>query len=385
MNESDHSASAQIASPAIRWYGDRLSLLDQRALPHQELWLTVQGAEDSAAAIRDMVVRGAPAIGIVAAYGVALAARSLGDTASAATLTPAIETLAASRPTAVNLFWALARMRTCCLTGEPAQQADSTTAGSKNSAATAAGVTTAADTAPVGAALIRRLMAEAEQIHRDDYAMNLQLAEHGVALLPVGKQVYTHCNTGALATGGHGTALGIIRSAWQAGRISGVIAGETRPWLQGARLTAWELMQEKIPVTLVVDSAAGPLLQSGDIGAVIVGADRITANGDTANKIGTYNLAVLARFHGIPFIVAAPLSTIDASLANGRAIAIEQRPASEVRELNGQPVAPADVPVHNPAFDVTPASLISAIVTERGVIDQPDADKLAAHLAAANA
>lgn len=342
---------AVIESPAIRWHGDRLELLDQRALPATTQWISLTGADDTATAIRDMVVRGAPAIGISAAYGIALAARALGNSASADTLKPAFATLAASRPTAVNLFWALARMEQIC--------------------------------SLQGSALIDRLAAEAVQIHRDDLAMNLQMAEHGLSLLPEGKRVYTHCNTGALATGGHGTALGIIRSAWQAKRITGVVAGETRPWMQGARLTSWELMQDGVPVTLVVDSAAGHVFKGGDIGAVIVGADRITANGDTANKIGTYALAVLAKHHGIPFIVAAPLSTIDPALSNGDAIEIEQRPASEVRGIHGVSVAADQVPVFNPAFDVTPAELISAIVTEHGVITEPDTDKMAAHLASA--
>lgn len=340
-----------IDSPAIRWHGDRLELLDQRALPLETRWLTLDNATDTAHAIRDMVVRGAPAIGITAAYGVVLAARALGLNASAETLRPAFAVLAASRPTAVNLFWALQRMQALC-------DID-------------------------GAELINRLALEATQIHEDDRAMNHRLAAYGVPLLGEGKRVYTHCNTGALATGGHGTALGIIRSAWAAGRITGVVAGETRPWMQGARLTSWELLQENIPVTLVVDSAAGHVFKGGDIGAVIVGADRITANGDTANKIGTYNLAVLAKHHGIPFIVAAPLSTIDPALASGDAIEIEQRSAAEVRSIQGVPVAPDSVPVFNPAFDVTPAELISAIVTEHGVIERPDTDKMAAHLASA--
>jgi methylthioribose-1-phosphate isomerase len=340
-----------IESPAIRWHGDRLELLDQRTLPLEPRWLTLDNATDTAHAIRDMVVRGAPAIGITAAYGVVLAARALGSNASSETLLPAFAALAASRPTAVNLFWALQRMQALC-----------------NIA---------------GDELIARLAAEAIQIHEDDRAMNHRLAAFGVPLLTEGKRVYTHCNTGALATGGHGTALGIIRSAWAAGRITGVVAGETRPWMQGARLTSWELLQENIPVTLVVDSAAGHVFKNGDIGAVIVGADRITANGDTANKIGTYNLAVLAKHHGIPFIVAAPLSTIDPQLATGDAIEIEQRSAAEVRSIQGMPVAPENVPVFNPAFDVTPAELISAIVTEHGVIERPDTDKMAAHLASA--
>ncbi|MCK5874383.1 MAG: S-methyl-5-thioribose-1-phosphate isomerase [Alcanivoracaceae bacterium] len=340
-----------IESPAIRWHGDHLELLDQRALPLATRWLRLDNANDSADAIRDMVVRGAPAIGITAAYAVVLAARALGVKASRETLQPAFAVLAASRPTAVNLFWALQRMQALC-------DID-------------------------GIELVDRLAAEAIQIHEDDRAMNHRLAAFGVPLLGEGKRVYTHCNTGALATGGHGTALGIIRTAWAAGRITGVVAGETRPWMQGARLTSWELLQENIPVTLVVDSAAGHVFKGGDIGAVIVGADRITANGDTANKIGTYNLAVLAKHHGIPFIVAAPLSTIDPALANGDAIEIEQRSAAEVRNIQGVPVAPENVPVFNPAFDVTPAQLISAIVTEHGVIERPDTDKMAAHLASA--
>jgi methylthioribose-1-phosphate isomerase len=342
---------AIIESPAIRWHGDRLELLDQRVLPLESRWLSYDNAADTAHAIRDMVVRGAPAIGITAAYGVALAARALGANASLTNLQPAFDVLAASRPTAVNLFWALQRMQAACqLQGD---------------------------------LLIERLSAEAVQIHQDDRDMNHRLAEFGMALLPADKRVYTHCNTGALATGGHGTALGIIRSAWAARRITGVVAGETRPWMQGSRLTSWELLQDNIPVTLVVDSAAGHVFKGGDIGAVIVGADRITANGDTANKIGTYNLAVLARYHNIPFIVAAPLSTIDPALADGTAIEIEQRSASEVRNIQGLPIAPEQVPVFNPAFDVTPAELISAIVTEHGVIERPDTDKMAAHLALA--
>jgi methylthioribose-1-phosphate isomerase len=340
-----------IESPAIRWHGDRLELLDQRTLPLETRWISLDNAEDTAHAIRDMVVRGAPAIGITAAYGVVLAARQLGAHANADSLAPAFAVLAASRPTAVNLFWALERMqRLCDIDGE---------------------------------ALVARLATEAVQIHEDDRAMNHRLAAFGVPLLPADKRVYTHCNTGALATGGHGTALGIIRSAWAAQRITGVVAGETRPWMQGARLTSWELLQDGIPVTLVVDSAAGHVFKGGDIGAVVVGADRITANGDTANKIGTYNLAVLAKYHGIPFIVAAPLSTIDPQLASGDAIEIEERSAAEVRGIQGLPVAPDEVPVFNPAFDVTPAELISAIVTEHGVIERPDTDKMAAHLALA--
>lgn len=335
---------------ALRWRDDRLELLDQRLLPAETRWLTLRTADEVAAAIRDMAVRGAPAIGISAAYGVVLAARGLGGAASADQLASAVSVLAASRPTAVNLFWALERMQR-----------------------TMTGLN--------GAALIDALTREALHIHDDDRAMNHRLADFGVSLLPENSRIYTHCNTGALATGGHGTALGVLRSAWAAGRIRGVIAGETRPWMQGSRLTSWELMQDGVPVTLVADSSAGHLMQRGEVQAVIVGADRITANGDTANKIGTYSLAVLARHHGIPFYVAAPLSTIDPALPNGDSIVIEERDGNEVRCIQGKQVAPAEVPVFNPAFDVTPGALITAIITEHGVIHQPGTDSMAAYLA----
>ncbi|MCG8393247.1 MAG: S-methyl-5-thioribose-1-phosphate isomerase [Pseudomonadales bacterium] len=337
-----------IHSAAIRWHGDLLELLDQRRLPAETVWLPVHGSDDAAAAIRDMVVRGAPAIGITAAYGLALEARRQ-PSPTLDNLRPAIDTLAASRPTAVNLFWALERM----------QQ----TAGQQQ-----------------GDALIDALTRDAEAIHREDLAANQRMGAFGAALLPENGAVYTHCNTGALATGGHGTALGIIRTAWSQGRIQGVFAGETRPWLQGSRLTSWELLNDNIPVTLVADSTAGHLMQQGKVQAVVVGADRITANGDTANKIGTYNLAVLAHHHGIPFIVAAPVSTLDPALPDGSHIVIEERDGAEVRSIQGKTVAPAHCPVYNPAFDVTPASLISAIVTERGVIERPDRSKLLAHI-----
>jgi methylthioribose-1-phosphate isomerase len=336
-------------SAAIRWHGDCLELLDQRKLPAEEQWLACQSSEQVSDAIRQMVVRGAPAIGISAAYGIALAARALGERASLAALAADFDALAASRPTAVNLFWALDSMRRC---GQSLS----------------------------GNALVEALSAHACHIHADDVARNRAIGTHGAALLPVGKAVYTHCNTGALATGGHGTALGIIRSAHEQGTLPHVYAGETRPWLQGARLTAWELQRDGIPVTLVVDSCAGHLMARGDVGAVIVGADRITANGDTANKIGTYGLAVLARHHGIPFIVAAPCSTIDLSLASGDAIAIEERDSAEITALAGQPIAAPGVDAFNPAFDVTPASLVTAIVTERGVIREPDDRALGEHM-----
>ena len=338
-----------INSAAIRWHGDFLELLDQRALPMETQWLPVHNSQDAAEAIRDMVVRGAPAIGITAAYGLALEAAIQGESASLETLGDAIATLAASRPTAVNLFWALERLQS---TGRSLE----------------------------GTMLADAFRQDAEAIHREDIAANHALGEFGAALLPDGATIYTHCNTGALATGGHGTALGIIRTAWEQNRLQGVFAGETRPWLQGSRLTSWELSNDGIPVTLVADSTAGQLMAQGKIQAVIVGADRITANGDTANKIGTYNLAVLAKHHGIPFIVAAPVSTLDAALPNGSHIIIEERDGNEVRQIQGKIVAPSGVSVYNPAFDVTPGELISAIVTERGVIHSPTTDKVLAHL-----
>lgn len=345
------SIDETVDSLAIRWHNNRLSLLDQRALPHASDWIVYDDAASVSQAIRDMVVRGAPAIGITAAYGLALEAIKLGHTASAASLRSALDVLATSRPTAVNLFWALARMEKII----GAQQ---------------------------GEQLVTALTREAREIHREDRRMNEKMAAFGATLLTQNGSVYTHCNTGALATGGHGTALGIIRTAWSNGQIDGVYAGETRPWLQGARLTSWELMQDNIPVTLVVDSAAGHLMQQGKISAVIVGSDRISANGDTVNKIGTYNLAVLAQHHGIPFIVAAPISTIDSTLASGDLIEIEQRNGNEISRLGSQSVAPNNVNAYNPAFDMTPAALISAIVTERGVIAEPNAVKMTAHLRA---
>ena len=315
------------AVTAIRWTNDALELLDQRLLPHQQLWHRYHSAIDVAQAIRDMVVRGAPAIGIAAAYGYALDALAQRD------LSQAEHVLAASRPTAVNLFWALKRM--------------SKVAENAHSAHT--------------------FVEEALRIHQEDVAANLAMARYGADLLPEAATLYTHCNTGALATGGHGTALGVIRTAFQQQKIKHVYAGETRPWLQGSRLTAWELQQEGIPSTLVGDSAAAHLFQRERIDWIIVGADRIAANGDTANKIGTYSLAVLAKHHGIKMMVVAPSSSFDLSLASGHDIHIEQRPAQELTEFHGQAVAPHHFPALNPSFDVTPYDLIDAIVTEKGL------------------
>jgi methylthioribose-1-phosphate isomerase len=307
---------------ALRWTGDALELLDQRLLPDRIVYLKCRTAAEVAAAIRDMVVRGAPAIGCAAAFGIALEPKE-----------SSYEVLAKSRPTAVNLSWALERMR---------RAADKT--------------------------------AEAEAIFAEDLAVNRAIGELGAALVPKGARILTYCNTGALATAGHGTALGVIRSARDKG-IS-VIACETRPYLQGARLTAWECMQEGIPCTLITDNMAGHLMSRGEVDLVIVGADRIAANGDTANKIGTYTLAVLAQRHRLPFYVAAPLSSFDPKIAEGSQIPIEERPADEVTGYRGVRWAPQGVAVMNPAFDVTPAELITAIICEKAVVLSPSRERL---------
>ncbi|MFA5626841.1 MAG: S-methyl-5-thioribose-1-phosphate isomerase [Thiohalomonadaceae bacterium] len=334
---------------AVLWRNEQLHLLDQRILPQQSAYLSYTEPRAVADAIREMVVRGAPAIGVTAAYAVVLAARQSYNTAGEAwrgAIKEDIAYLAAARPTAVNLFWALSRMERLIAdmgTGNP-----ETT-----------------------------LLAEAVAIHEEDIAANYRMGELGAALIE-GGAVLTHCNTGSLATGGYGTALGVIRSAYTAGRIHHVYADETRPWLQGARLTAWELVQDRIPVTLLVDGAAAHLLKQGQVTWVIVGSDRIAANGDVANKIGTYSAAINARYHGVKFMVVAPTSTIDMSLASGDLIPIEDRSADEVLTLAGRQVAANGASAWNPAFDVTPAGLIGAIVTERGVVLQPNAEKMAA-------
>jgi len=311
----------------MRWRGDALELLDQRLLPERTEYVACRSAEEVAQAIRDMVVRGAPAIGCAAAFGVALAKGA----------PEAFGVLAQSRPTAVNLFWALERMR--------------------NS---------------------NDLEAEAIAIFEEDIAANRAIGAHGAALVPEGARVLTHCNAGALATAGYGTALGVVRGAIEQGKRISVIACETRPYLQGARLTAWECVQDGIPCTLVADNMAGHLMSRGEVDLVIVGADRIAANGDVANKIGTYPLAVLARRHGLPFHVAAPLSTFDPSLADGSKIPIEERAADELTGYRGTRWAPQGVSVRNPAFDVTPAELVSAIVCEKGVVREPNLHKIRA-------
>lgn len=349
MNSNVQSSTFE----TLRWRDDALELLDQRVLPDQQIYLSYRDARGVAEAIRTMVVRGAPAIGCAAAYGIALEAQRLSGLPRSefdAGMTAAFVVLQASRPTAVNLFWALARMR--------------------------ARLELAANETPARATAA--LLAAAHEMAAEDVALNRAMGAHGAALLSDGARVLTHCNAGALATAGHGTALGVIRSAVEAGKHIQVYADETRPFLQGARLTAWELQQDHIPVTLIADNAAGYLMSRSRIDAVIVGADRVAANGDVANKIGTYPVSVLARRHGIPFYVACPLSTIDLGIATGADIPIEERSAEEVVGYRGNRWAPEGVAVENPVFDVTPAELVTALITERGVVREPDATKIAA-------
>jgi methylthioribose-1-phosphate isomerase len=333
----------------VRLDGDAVVLLDQRRLPQEEIYLRLADAEAVARAIEEMAVRGAPAIGVTAAMGVAIELARAPDTALAATLDGVIARLGRTRPTAVNLRWALERMRSELL---PVLASG----GDVRAAARAA----------------------AQRIADEDVAACRAIGDAGAELVPPGARVLTHCNAGALATAGYGTALGVVRSAARAGRVKYVVAQETRPFLQGARLTAWELARDGIPVRLITDSMGGALMAQAAIDVVIVGADRIAANGDVANKIGTYTAAVLARTHGIPFYVAAPFSTVDLSLASGREIPIEERSSAEVTTIAGRQIAPAGVLALHPAFDVTPADFVTAIITERGVIRPPFAAGLAA-------
>lgn len=338
---------------AVLWQGDELYLLDQRVLPHQECFVHCASAADTATAITDMVVRGAPAIGVTAAYGVVLAARDAwrqSPTRWKTVIENDLESLGAARPTAVNLGWALRRMQAliAALDHENPEPP---------------------------------LLGEARQLHEEDIQANHTLGDLGASLIEHKTSVITHCNAGALATGGYGTALGVIRSTWSAGKIEQVFADETRPWLQGSRLTAWELQRDSIPVTLLADGAAAARLAAGGVGWVIVGSDRIAANGDVANKIGTYSLALVARAHGVKVMVAAPTSTIDMDCPAGSDIPIETRDAAELLSCGGQQVAADGVDAWNPVFDVTPARLVDAIVTEKGIILSPDAKKLRQHMA----
>lgn len=335
---------------AIKWDIDKLVLLDQRVLPEREEYITYVDVNAVAEAIRNMVVRGAPAIGITAAYGIVLAARtrfnaSLSDWKQK--ILSDLDVLASARPTAVNLFWAIERMRGV--------------------------IDDIANEIPEPV-----LLAEAQRIHEEDINACHRMGELGASLIEKPCAILTHCNAGALATGGYGTALGVVRAGFGAGKIQHVYADETRPWLQGARLTAWEMVQEKIPVTLQTEGAAGHLMKQGKIDWVIVGSDRIAGNGDVANKIGTYNLAVLARHHGVKFMVVAPTTTVDMNIASGDDIPIEQRSPDEVLTLAGNRIAAEGANAWNPAFDVTPAELVDAIVTEKGIVLAPDSVKMAA-------
>ena len=330
----------------LEWTDEGVRFIDQRKLPTEESYVTCATYEEVADAIRNMVVRGAPAIGVAAAMGIALGARDA-EAGHVSELRRAFdqicEAMGETRPTAVNLFWAIRRMQqkfeTC--SELPVDQ------------------------------LRQALITEAQRMYVEDIAANEAMGRHGATLMPASGGVLTHCNAGALATCGYGTALGVIRAAVEAGKKIQVYADETRPFLQGSRLTAWELMKDGIPTTVISDNMAGAMMKQGKIGAVVVGADRIAANGDVANKIGTYTVAVLAKEHGIPFYVAAPFSTVDLETPNGSKIPIEQRSTREVTHIAGKAIAPEGVKVENPAFDVTPAKYVGAIITERGVARAP--------------
>lgn len=334
---------------AVAFADGVLRLLDQRRLPAEEIYIDCRGADDVVAAIRELAVRGAPAIGIAAAWGIVLEAHRLAAAGAAVTeraLDPAMQRLNAARPTAVNLAWAIARMR-AVLHGEQADPA-------------------------------RVLHDEAQRIQDEDLAANRRMGELGAELLGDHVGVLTHCNTGSLATAGYGTALGVIRAGYSSGRVGQVYSAETRPWQQGARLTMWELVRDRIPAKLIADSAASHLMKTGAVQWVVVGADRIAANGDTANKIGTYQLAIAARHHGVKFMVVAPSSTVDMETADGSRIEIELREPGELFGIGGRRNVVEGADAWNPVFDVTPAELIDALVTERGVIEQPDAAKMRA-------
>ena len=334
----------------LRWNEDHFEMIDQRILPAEFEYISYTTANQVADGIRDMVVRGAPAIGCAAAYGVALAALNLKDTSRdefANGMEEAFEVLAQSRPTAINLFWAIDRMR---------KKMNESEGLSKE--------------------IANVLLDEAHEIKREDIEINRAMGKNGAELLNDGARVLTHCNAGALATAGHGTALGVFRSAVEAGKKISVIADETRPFLQGARLTAWEMVQENIPVTLISDNMSGHLMSHGEIDAIVVGTDRVAGNGDVANKIGTYMVAVLAQRHNIPFYVACPLSTIDRSITSGKDIPIEERPEDEVTGYRDCQWAAKGVKVRNPAFDVTPAELVTGLITEKGVVLNPTTEKI---------
>jgi len=332
-----------MAVKTIEWKGSRVIILDQTRLPQKEVYRVCRDYQQVARAIRDMIIRGAPAIGVAAAMGVALGVRKTAAKNFDREFERILLTLAKTRPTAVNLFWALERMRKACRENRSR-----------------------------GVESVKRVLKdEALKIYREDIAANKRLGKLGAHLLRQARQIMTHCNAGALATAGYGTALGVIRALKEAGKPIEVWVNETRPFLQGARLTAWELKKERIPATLVTDNMAGYLMQRGAVDAVVVGCDRVAANGDVANKIGTYGIAVLAKRHGVPFYVAAPTSSIDLDCASGKEIPIEQRSPKEVSHIFGRAIAPEGIKVLNPAFDVTPQDLISALITDKGVIYPP--------------
>jgi len=337
----------------LRWSEDHLEMIDQRILPADFQYISYNSAVSVADGISSMVVRGAPAIGCAAAYGVALEALNLQDASKdefSKGMEKAFNILLESRPTAINLFWAIDRMRS--------KMNENISLTPKKIAYT--------------------LLSEAHKILNEDVEINRKMGSFGAELLPDGSRVLTHCNAGALATAGHGTALGVIRSAVEAGKKISVIADETRPFLQGARLTAWEMIQEGIPITLISDNMSGHLMSQGEIDAIVVGTDRVASNGDVANKIGTYMVAVLAKRHNIPFYVACPLSTIDRLITNGEDIPIEERPIEEVVGFRNYEWAASGVQVRNPAFDVTPAELVTGLITEKGVIKYPNSKNIKA-------
>jgi methylthioribose-1-phosphate isomerase len=347
--------SSELMLPTIEWTDDAVVMIDQRKLPGSEVYVSCRTAQEVARAIKTMVIRGAPAIGVAAAMGLALGmrrSRATGTRQCATEFQKLCDQMAATRPTAVNLFWAIDRMKSAF-----------------------------ADAAQGGASvdeIRRRLEDEARRIHDEDVASCRAMGAHGATLVPETARILTHCNAGAQATAGYGTALGVIRAAAEQGKRVAVLADETRPFLQGARLTAWELVKDGIDTTVITDNMAGAMMRGGQVDLVVVGADRIAANGDVANKIGTYAVAVLAREHGIPFYVAAPLSTIDLATADGSRIPIEERPEREVTHVGSSRVTPEGARIRNPAFDVTPARFVTAIVTERGIAHPPFTDSLAA-------
>ncbi len=341
-----------MAVKTIQWKNDRVVMLDQRLLPHKEVYRVCRDYQEVAQAIREMVIRGAPAIGVAAAMGVGLGAAKASEKSFDRDFERIFLTLSKTRPTAVNLFWALERMRKVYTVNRSR-----------------------------GVNVVKRLLKdEAQAIYKEDIAANKQLGKFGAQVMRNARHLMTHCNAGALATAGYGTALGVIRALKEAGGELDVFVNETRPVLQGARLTAWELKKEKIPATLITDSMAGYVIQTGKVDAVVVGCDRVAANGDVANKIGTYTIAVLAKRHGIPFYVAGPTSSIDLNCPSGKEIPIEQRDAKEVSHMFGKALAPKGIKVFNPAFDVTSHELVSAIITEKGVIQPPYQQNIRSHV-----